>query len=210
MSCKPAEADTLSTAACYYFLQQWDNATTIFAIHTMTLACYAIPGAAVVVGYVWLTLTLPKISPTVPDTPTSASTRKSIAGEKIPMQTMLPITAINHPQAEHEESNAYLRMPVPARTKRTQPTFPRAQSEVSLSTTEAAQDADARSEASSFVPPLPVIVRKDSKVRRWVRTEHLRQSREMLSNIPERGPRTPQTALGPMSQSQSWIELDDD
>lgn len=186
-------------------IPDWDTVTIVFVVYTLSLWCYAVPTGVAVGFYVYLSFSMPRAVPSTPGTPRSAMSKRSASTmfkEKIPLQAL---STFGGPMTDH---TAYTATPPPARTKRSEPTFPRAPSVVSYTTTEAAAEADRQSEASSFVPPLPTIVRKASQhTRQWIR--HERQSRELLSQPAQlSGCRNARNV--PMSQSQSWLELDDE
>lgn len=219
-------------AACailYKAIPNWSAADITIACYTVFLWNFAIPAMIACGLYVYMTLSLPRTGSSVASTPTSKSSTQ--APERLNVKTLVnKLTSVGkiekHEMLPVSIDIGFERSQVAFTTRRTQPTYPRAASVTSLGmTTEAGRteraDRDTDSE-SVFVPPVPTIPlsRSGSRIKKWVK-EDSRTAESLAVPVPSLPPAaatamsptrlaTKKRSMGPVSQTQSWLDIDEE
>lgn len=209
-------------------IPKWSTADVTVACYAVFLWNFAIPALIACGLYVYMTLSLPRISSSVASTPTSKSSAPTTDETTLASKVVNKLTSVGRLE-KHEMlpiNTNVSQQPNPIATKRTQPTFPRAASVMSLGmTTDAGKtertDVDTDSE-SIFVPPVPVLSlsRSGSRVKRWV-DQDSRTAEKAGLTVPMPAPppsvvsvassrKNKKRSMGPVSQTQSWLDVDEE
>ena len=205
----------------YMQIPHWNSAQVEANVYTFCMWQYCIPTIASSSLYVYMTVTMPRQQADCPDTPKSPISKVSEVDK--PHSKILTLKPILGEQRSMGKTGQPVLPPI--FTRRSQPTYPRAPSSISLGmtmTTEGrrggASEADHRmsdNNSTVYLPRFQTIVRGHSIVKRWVgettsAQEHIKAPpRYAVSANVAKGNKTKGKSFGPVSQSMSWLEIDD-
>ena len=206
----------------YTQIPHWSDSAVIANFYTLCMWHYCIPALMTTVLYVYLTLTLPRPPAfDCPDSPTNDTARITMSGSSPKSRR----TVVGDKSSIEKSSLAEQSRLPPIFTRRLQPTFPRAPSTISIGMTaddrqSEAGDIERMSKISSAYAsrvPLITLVRGHSVVRKWVGETTSAQEwikappPSVASNVTRKSEiiERKAKASGPISQSMSWLEIDE-